>query len=89
MVGFKVCGSLRVMVLGWRIKVQPDLGGQCVLGGVCYVEVQLEGLGCECSWGRGRTSGLPEKTPGGGSLTSKGLKAELESAGNLGHEFHM
>lgn len=32
MVGLAVCGSLQVMLLGWRVKVQPGLGGQWVLG---------------------------------------------------------
>lgn len=31
-VGLAVCGSLRVVLLGWKNKVQADLGGQCGLG---------------------------------------------------------
>lgn len=31
-VGLAVCGSLQVVLLGWKNKVQADLGGQCGLG---------------------------------------------------------
>lgn len=34
-VGLAGRGFLQVMLLGWRIKVQPGVGGQCVLGESC------------------------------------------------------
>lgn len=32
MVGLAGRGYLQVMLSGWRIKVKPGVGGQCVLG---------------------------------------------------------
>lgn len=36
-VGLAGQGSLQVMLLGWRIKVQPGVGGQCVLGDKLFI----------------------------------------------------
>lgn len=56
---------------------------------VGHFEVQLEKSGCGGNWGWGWVSGLRGRLPEEGNPVSRGPKAALASAGDLGGGFYM